>query len=68
MTTNNIYTAFQCIVYLADGKHVSQVEDCATALEAIERAAKWRDLGHIARAYHTVANTRTLELHHFPLD
>lgn len=59
---------YQCIVFLADGKHVSQVEPCETASEAIERARAWRKVGHIARAYLMAANMTTLELYHFPLN
>ena len=44
-------TSFICVVYLADGKHISQVEPCKTAREAIQRSERWRDLGHISTAY-----------------
>ena len=59
---------FICIVYLADGKHISQNEICATASEAMERAAKWRALGHKAQAYLEAYNLDTLEMYHFPLN
>ena len=59
---------FVCIVFLADGKHVSQNEVCDTASEATERATKWRALGHKAQAYLEVFDLNTLEIHHFPLD
>lgn len=62
-----MYHQFQCIVYLADGKRVSQVEPCESASEAMERAAAWTRLGHIAKAYLTVADMEHLELHHYPL-
>ena len=59
---------FICIVYLADGKHISQNEVCGTASEAMERAAKWRALGHKAQAYLEAYNLDTLEMYHFPLN
>lgn len=58
---------FQCIVYLADGKHISQVEPCDSASEAMERASAWRTLGHIAEAYLQVADLERLEIYHYPL-
>ena len=61
------YTGFQCVVFLADGKHVSQVENCETAREAIARADAWTALGHKATAFLMVADMETLELHHYPL-
>ncbi len=59
---------FTCIVFLADGKHISQTEVCDTASEAIERAAKWRAVGHIAQAYLEVFDLDKLEIYHFPLN
>lgn len=59
---------FTCVVFLADGKHISQTEVCDTASEAIERAAKWRAVGHIAQAYLEVLNLDLLEIYHFPLN
>ena len=58
---------FVCIVFLADGKHISQTEVCDTASEAMERAEKWCALGHIAQAYLEVVDLERLEIYHFPL-
>lgn len=58
---------FKCIVYLADGKHISQVEPCESASEAMERAKAWRTLGHKAEAYLEVIDLERLEIHHYPL-
>lgn len=60
-------TSFQTIVFLADGVHISQVEPCETAKEAIERAEAWIFLGHKAMAVLQVANLDTLELDTYPL-
>ena len=59
---------FTCIVYLADGKHISQIENCDTASEAIERAAKWRALGHKAQAYRMEYHLDPFEVCRFSLD
>jgi hypothetical protein len=59
---------FTCVVFLADGKHISQTEVCATASEAMDRAAKWRAVGHIAQAYIEVDDLDKLERYHFPLN
>ena len=59
---------FQCIVYLADGLHVSQVEPCETASEAMERAAAWTRLGHKAEAYLMVVDCEKGEIYHYPLN
>lgn len=59
---------FICVVFLADGKHISQKEFYDTAFKAIERAEKWRAVGHIARAYRQVVNLASLEVRYFPLD
>ena len=59
---------FVCIVFLADDKHISQVETCETASEAITRAKQWCALGHIARAYLEVVDLERLEIYHFPLN
>ena len=67
-TNNNQYTQFQCIKFLADGKHIDAVEDCETAKEAIERAEKWRAVGHIAMACLTVVDTKAMEVYNYPLD
>ena len=58
---------FQCIVYLADGLHISQVEPCESASEAMERAAAWTRLGHKAEAYLTVVDYERLEIYQYPL-
>lgn len=61
-------THFQCTVYLADGKHVSQNEVCATPAEAIERAKAWTALGHKAMAHRVVTDYLAGEIHYYPLD
>jgi hypothetical protein len=58
---------YACIVYLADGKHISQVEHCESATEARSRAEAWRAVGHIAKAYRLVIDTKRCEIHHYPL-
>lgn len=59
---------FICVVFIADGKHISQTEVCDTASEAMERAEKWCAVGNIARAYLEVIDLDNLEIHHFPLE
>jgi hypothetical protein len=56
-----------CLVYLADGKHISQVERCESAAEAKSRAEAWRAVGHIAEAYREVVDTKRGEIHYYPL-
>lgn len=58
---------YVCIVFLADGKHVSQVERCENATEARSRAEAWRAVGHIAQAYREVVNLAKSEVYHYPL-
>ena len=60
-------TSFQTIVFLADGLHISQVEPCETAKEAIQRAEAWTVLGHKAIAVLQVANIETCGLEIYPL-
>lgn len=59
---------FTCVVFLADGKHISQTEVCDTASEAMERAAKWRAVGHKATAYKVVIDYWVGEMRMYPLD
>lgn len=59
--------SFQCTVYLADGKHISQNEPCDTAKEAVTRAEAWRALGAIAEAHVTVVCVETGEFIIIPL-
>ena len=59
---------FLCVVFLADGEHISQNEICDSASEAMERAAKWRALGHKAQAYLQAVDTDNCEIYHFPLN
>ena len=59
---------FECVVFLADGKHISQTEVCETADEALARAAAWRSVGHIAHAYVVRVDLAKLEVYHTPLD
>ena len=61
-------TSFICVVYLADGKHISQVEPCKTAREAIQRSERWRDLGHKSTAYRNNLDCVNLEIHSLPLN
>ena len=58
---------FQCTVFLADGKHVSQNEVCETAKEAIARAEAWVALGHKAVAYIVVVDYAQHKLLQYPL-
>jgi hypothetical protein len=60
-------THFQCTVYLADGKHISQNEICATSAEALERAKAWTTLGHKAVAHRVVVNYSVGEVYYYPL-
>lgn len=59
---------FQCTVYLADGKHISQNEVCATPAEARERAKAWRAVGHKATAHKVVIDYWAGEMRMYPLD
>ena len=43
-------TTYQCITYIADGKHISATETYASREEAIARAQAWRAIGTKARA------------------
>ena len=65
---NKITTHYQCTVYLADGKHISQNEICETPTEAIERAKAWQALGHKAIAYRVVIDYWKGEMLQYPLD
>lgn len=67
MTMTNKLHSFNCIIYLADGKHISQNEVCATAKEAIERCEAWRKLGHRADAFVIVIDPATNDVDHFAL-
>ena len=58
---------YLCVVYLPDGKTVSQCEGYNTAIEAVVRAREWRKLGHIANAYRNELNLDTLELVSHPI-
>jgi hypothetical protein len=62
-----MYQSFKCIVFLGDGKRISQVEPCDTASEAIRRASAWRTLGHKAEAYLEVIDIERREVHNYPL-
>ena len=59
--------SFQCVVFMADGKRISQNETCDTAKEAMTRVEAWRTLGHIAEAHVTVACIETGEVVIIPL-
>lgn len=65
--TKTITHYFQCTVYLADGKHISQNEICASPAEAIERAKAWTALGHKAVAHRVVINCLAGEVYYYPL-
>ena len=58
---------YRCVVYLADGKHISQVEICESASEAMTRAEAWRSVGHIAKAEVFVFHVATCEFQSCPL-
>lgn len=60
-------SSYKCIVFLADGKRISQVEVCESASEAMARASAWRNLGHIAEAFHEIIDLGRGEIHHYPL-
>lgn len=60
--------AYQCLVYLADGLHVSQVETCPTKDEAVARAEAWRAVGHKAQAFLVAVDMVAGEIRHTPLD
>lgn len=62
-----MFHSYKCIVFLADGKHISQVEACESASEAMTRAEAWVTLGHIARAYLEVVDTTRGEIYDYPL-
>jgi hypothetical protein len=62
-----MFHSYKCIVFLADGKHISQVEECESASEAMTRAEAWTTLGHIARAYLEVIDTKRCEVYDYPL-
>lgn len=61
------FTNYICVVYLADGIHVSQSEPCATAEEAINRARQWTRLGHKAKAHRVVVNAAAGEAYCYPI-
>lgn len=65
---NKKTTHYQCTVYLADGKHISQNEVCETAAEACERAKAWRAVGHKADAHKVVTDYWAGEILMYPLD
>ena len=62
-----MFGTYKCFVFLADGKHISQIEVCESASEAMKRAEAWRTLGHIAEAYFEVADFERGEIYHYPL-
>lgn len=65
---NRIEIRYQCTVYLADGKHISQNEVCATPAIAMDRAKKWRAVGHKATAYKVVLDYLAGEMRMYPLN
>lgn len=65
---NKIEIRYQCTVYLADGKHISQNEVCATPAIAMSRAKAWRAVGHKATAYKVVLDYLVGEMRTYPLD
>jgi hypothetical protein len=62
-----MFHSYKCIVFLADGKHISQAEVCESASEAMTRAEAWTTLGHIARAYLEVVDVDRGEIYDYPL-
>lgn len=65
---NKIEIRYQCTVYLADGKHISQNEVCATPAIAMSRAKAWRAVGHKATAYKVVLDYLVGEMRTYLLD
>lgn len=65
---NKIEIRYQCTVYLADGKRISQNEVCATPAIAMDRAKRWRAVGHKATAYKVVIDYWVGEMRMYPLD
>lgn len=65
---NKIEIRYQCTVYLADGKHISQNEVCATPAIAMNRAKAWRAVGHKATAHKVVIDYWAGEMRMYPLD
>lgn len=61
------FTNYTCVVYIADGIHVSQNEPCATAEEAIDRARQWTRMGHKAKAHRVVIDVAAGEVHYYPI-
>ena len=66
--SKKIEIRYQCTVYLADGKHISQNEVCATPAIAMSRAKAWRAVGHKATAYKVVLDYLVGEMRMYPLD
>ena len=63
-----MFHSFQCITLLADGRTVSGVEVCDTALEAIARASDWRAVGDQAYAQVLVIDPASLAIDRIRLD
>ena len=59
---------FLCVVFLADGKHISQNEVCDSATEAMERAKEWNSIGHQAQAFLQAIDVDNREIYNFPLN
>lgn len=66
--SKKIEIRYQCTVYLADGKHISQNEVCATPDLARDRAKRWRAVGHKATAYKVVLDYWAGKMRMYPLD
>ena len=57
-----IYTAYFFRTYIADGKHISSKELCATPEEAVEKARKWGAFNGKAEAVKVEVNLDTHEV------
>lgn len=57
-----IYTGYFFRTYIADGKHVSASEPCATPEEAVEKARKWGAFNGKAEAVKVEVNLDTCEV------
>lgn len=57
-----IYTGYFFRTYIADGKHVSASEYCATPEEAIEKAQKWGAFNGKAEAVKVEIDTESQQV------
>ena len=57
-----IYTAYFFRTYIADGKHISSKELCATPEEAVEKARKWGAFNGKAEAVKVEIDTESQQV------